>query len=181
MSLKHPLLALMALTSGLVLADDQPVTLLDMESQVPATWVVQEPSSGMRLAQFAVPGVDGGEAAELVVYYFGPGQGGTLDANVERWASQFSGPDGAVEPEITELDGAFPATLVELSGSYARGVGMGPTGDAQADRTLLAALVETPEGTLFPQLHGPADLVAAQRDGFVTFVEGLRPSGEPAP
>jgi hypothetical protein len=180
MRLRHFLFALTALTSGLVLAGDQPVTLLDMESIVPADWVAQDPSSGMRLAQFRVPSGDGA-AAELVVYYFGPGQGGSLDANVERWASQFSGPDGPVEPQITELDAVFPTTLVELTGSYARGVGMGPAGDAQPDRTLLAALVETPQGTLFPQLHGPADLVAAQRDGFVSFVEGIRASEEPSP
>lgn len=180
MGLRQFLIALTVLTSGLALAGGQPVTLLGMESSVPEGWVAQDPSSGMRVAQFAVPGADG-EAGELIVYYFGPGQGGSLEANVERWASQFSSPDGPVEPQITELDAAFPTTLVELTGSYARGVGMGPAGDAQSDRTLLAAFVETPQGTLFPQLHGPADLVAAQRDGFVAFLEGIRAGEEPAP
>ena len=161
-------------------ADTQPVELLGMHSSVPADWQAQQPESNMRLAQFAVPAADPGEGdgAEMVVYYFGPTQGGSVEANVERWQSQFTGPDGgSVEPEITELSTRlgddFAATLVSLRGSYARGVGMGPSGDALADRMLLAGIVETPEGNLYPQLHGPAALVAAQRPAFVGFIEGL--------
>jgi hypothetical protein len=156
----------------------QPVELLGLRSTVPAAWVVAQPESNMRLAQFSVPaaGGDGGEGAEMVVYYFGPAQGGTVEANVERWQSQFTGPDGGpVEPQITELGGDYPATLVSLRGGYARGVGMGPTGDALPDRMLLAGIVETPQGKLYPQLHGPADLVAAQKPAFVAFIEGLAP------
>jgi hypothetical protein len=161
-------------------ADTQPVELLGMRSVVPAQWQAQQPESSMRLAQFAVPAADAGEGdgAEMVVYYFGPTQGGSLEANVERWQSQFTGPDGGrVEPEITELTtpqgGGFEATLVSLRGSYARGVGMGPADDALPNRMLLAGIVETPEGKLYPQLHGPAALVAAQRPAFVGFIEGL--------
>jgi hypothetical protein len=155
----------------------QPVELLGLRSAVPAAWVAAQPQSNMRLAQFIVPAAgDDGEGAEMVVYYFGPAQGGTLEANVGRWQSQFTGPDGGpVEPQITELEGAFKATLVSLRGSYARGVGMGPTGDALPDRMLLAAIVETPEGKLYPQLHGPAELVVAARPAFVGFIEGLVP------
>lgn len=155
----------------------QPVELLGLRSAVPATWVAAQPQSNMRVAQFTVPAAgDDGAGAEMVVYYFGLAQGGTLEANVERWQSQFTGPDGGpVEPEITELGGELEATLVSLRGSYARGVGMGPTGDALPDRMLLAGIVETPKGNLYPQLHGPADLVTAEKPAFVAFIEGLVP------
>ncbi|NBC13898.1 MAG: hypothetical protein GVY09_11245 [Gammaproteobacteria bacterium] len=158
--------------------ETQPVELLAMHSSVPADWQAQQPESNMRLAQFAVPAAGDGDGVEMVVYYFGPTQGGSVEANVERWQSQFAGPDGgSVEPEITELSTRlgddFQATLVSLRGSYARGVGMGPSGDALVDRMLLAGIVETPEGKLYPQLHGPAPLVAAQRPAFVGFIEGL--------
>ncbi len=161
-------------------AATQPVELLGLRSAVPAHWQAQPPQSDMRLAQFSVgdPGAEADTAggAEMVVYYFGPTQGGTLEANVERWQSQFTGPDGGpVEPEITELGGNFEATLVSLRGSYARGVGMGPGDTALSDRMLLAGIVETPEGKLYPQLHGPADLVAAERPAFVAFIGGLAP------
>jgi hypothetical protein len=156
---------------------DQRVELLGLQSRVPVTWQRAEPQSGMRLAQFGVPAPGGGDGAEFVVYYFGPNQGGTLKANVERWQSQFAAPDGGpVEPEITELSGDFPATLVRLRGDYARGVGIGPGGEALPDRMLLAGVVETPQGSLYPQLHGPAALVAAQQPAFVDFIEGLGPA-----
>jgi len=159
-------------------ADTQSVELLGMHSVVPADWQAQQPESNMRLAQFAVPAAGDGDGAEMVVYYFGPTQGGSLEANVERWQSQFTGPDGGrVEPEITELTtpqgGDFEATLVSLRGSYARGVGMGPADDALPNRMLLAGVVETPEGKLYPQLHGPAALVSAERPAFIAFIEGL--------
>lgn len=169
--------------AGLVQAD-QPVNFLNYASSLPDSWVAEAPKSEMRQLQFKIPATDGtGEGAEFVVYFFGPGQGGTLEANIERWQSQFTNPDGAaVEPEITPIGtDALPATLVQLRGGYGRSVGMGPSDDVLADRMLLAGVVESPEGNLYPQLHGPADLVAAQRDGFITFVQGLRPATPPAP
>ena len=170
---------LFLLATGLALAAGQTVQFLDLTSEVPGDWVASKPSSDMRLLQFTVPatGDAKGGDAEMVVYYFGQGQGGSLDANVKRWASQFSTPGGdPVEPVITPLSGKMPATLVELKGNYARGVGMGPTGDAVPDRMLLAAVVETPSGNLYPQMHGPADLVAAQKGAFVAFIEGIAPA-----
>lgn len=178
---QRPLLAIsLMLVTGLAWAAGQAVSFLGLSSDVPAEWVSDQPSSTMRLLQFDIPGSEGAEGAQFVVYFFGPGQGGSLEANLERWVSQFSSPDGKpVEPVVTPLKSAMPATLVELRGSYARSVGMGPGGDVLPDRMLLAALVETPEGNLYPQLHGPAELVAAQREAFVGFIEGIRGAATP--
>jgi hypothetical protein len=158
---------------------DQPVNLLDMVSSVPDAWVFETPKSEMRRLQFAVPGPDGA-GAEFVVFYFGPGQGGTLEANLERWTSQFKGPDGGpVEPVVTEIGtDQVPAVLVELRGSYGRSVGMGQGDEVLEDRMLLAGIIETPQGNLYPQLHGPADLVSAQRESFIAFARGIRPVGD---
>jgi hypothetical protein len=73
----------------------------------------------------------------------------------------------------------MPATLVELEGSYARGVGVGPSGEVQPDRMLLAAVVETPKGNLYPQLHGPAELVKSQRADFIAFLKGIATDSSP--
>jgi hypothetical protein len=138
----------------------------------------------MRTLQFRA-GQGDPDGAEFIVYYFGPGQGGSLEANLARWRSQFTAPDGGpAQPVVTELDSALPATLVELEGSYARGVGMGPAGDALPKRMLLAGLVETPRGNLYPQLHGPADLVRGLKPAFVAFMRELQPAEaatEPSP
>jgi len=163
-------------------SSDQSVAFIDMESSVPDAWVAETPKSEMRQLQFRVPAAEG-EGAEFVVYFFGPGQGGTLEANIERWQSQFKAPDGGpVDPAVSEIGtDAIPATLVELRGSYGRSVGMGPSDDLLTDRMLLAGVVETPKGNLYPQLHGPAELVVGQRDGFIAFVRGIRPVSQPTP
>src|SRR3954469_19341734 len=50
------------------------------------------PKSPMRKASFEVPHAkEDKEDGELAVFYFGPGQGGSIDANVDRWVKQFSG------------------------------------------------------------------------------------------
>ncbi len=131
------------------------VSVLGLTARVPATWVSQPPASSMRLAQFRVPGARASEDAELVVFYFGRGQGGSVEANIARWQSQFTSPDGQpVEPIVQRLTvSGMPVTTVELTGSYARGVGMGPQGAPRPDQTLLVAIVETSKGNLTFQLH----------------------------
>ena len=158
-----------------------PVRLLDLESVVDAAWEHEQPTSTMRLLQYRVTGATEGGNASFVVYYFGPGQGGSKEANIERWTSQFSSADGSpVKPVIeTSRAGELPVTLVELRGSYARSIGMGQQVAAQPDQTLLAAIVETPQGNLFAQLHGPTATVGPARPAFEAFLAGLRPAAAP--
>ena len=115
----------------------------------------------------------------MVVFYFGRGQGGSAAANAERWASQFTGADGKpVQPKIATLSvQGMAATVVELNGSYARGVGMGPIGAPKPDQTLLAAVIETPEGNVIIQLHGDRATVVQHRAGFEAMVKGFRVGG----
>src|SRR5579872_7140952 len=52
-------------------------------------------SQTMRAATYSVPAAAGDKAgAECVVYFFGQGQGGPVEANIERWKGQFQTPDG---------------------------------------------------------------------------------------
>lgn len=148
-----------------------------LASQVPAAWMATQPSSTMRIAQFALPPADGAEAGELAVFFFPTGQGGSHEANIQRWSSQFSGDDGKpVAPKvIVEKNGDTELSLVELHGTYARGVGMGPNGDAKPDQSLLVAMVETSVGRITLQMYGPAKTVAVHRDGFIKVSKNFRP------
>ena len=67
-------------TSHSTISAQQPqtVALLEYRAKVPASWTSRTPSSTMRLAEY-VAGAPGG--AEVVVYFFGTSQGGTVDAN----------------------------------------------------------------------------------------------------
>ena len=152
------------------------LTLLGYHAVAPAAWVAQTPSSRFRLAQFAVPGPDSANDAEVVVYFFGPHEGGTPEANMARWREQFSTADRPPVRESVRRDssGAFPITIAEYEGTYRRGVGMGSADSVRAHQALVAAIAETPRGTLFLQLFGPDSVVAKAHDGFVAFVTAMR-------
>ncbi len=132
----------------------------------------------MRIAEYETPGADGRDGAEVVVYYFGPGQGGSVEDNIARWTSQFTSPDGGhLAPEVTRFDDtAFPTTLASFEGTYARNAGMGMgQGEAKPGQALLAAVVETPEGNLFVQMFGPKASVQPQYDAYERFLRGIKP------
>jgi len=156
----------------------QTVTLLDYQAIVPSSMQPHPSTSSMRLAQYVVAG-EGENQAEVIVYYFGQGQGGSADQNIVRWSAQFTGPDGgAVTPHVMDVDGAtFPTTLAEFEGTYRRGVGMGAEAEPEPDQGLVAAVVETPLGNLFLQLFGDRSAVAAAREDFLSMVTSIRPTG----
>lgn len=157
-------------------AQSTTVTMLGYTTTVPAGWTPRAPSSSMRLAEYTITAPDGSVGAEVVVYFFGKGQGGAVEPNLTRWRAQFSTPDGSPVPEKITRDstGAFPITIAEYTGTYARGIGAGDASNAKRGQTLVAAIVETPRGTMFAQLFGPAAAVGAQREALVRFVKGLK-------
>ena len=131
----------------------------------------------MRLAEFVVPARGDGVGSEVVVYFFGTGQGGSVDANVERWRSQFTKPGGgAVFERVTrDTSATFPLLIAEWRGTYARGVGTGSsTSDSRPDHTLVAVVAETPRGTLIFQLFGPSGAVAVAHDKYLHMVRSLK-------
>src|SRR6476619_1310835 len=55
----------------------------------PAGWSAGGPAP-MRAATYAIAPVQGDTAAaECVLYFFGAGQGGSVEANIARWRGQF--------------------------------------------------------------------------------------------
>jgi hypothetical protein len=169
-----PLLPAFVANGVLFAQQPTPVTMLGYKATAPAGWTWRTPSSSMRLAEY-VAGAPGG--AEVVVYYFGPSQGGTVQANLERWHSQFSNPDGSAVAEKITQDKTIVSqlTVAEYRGTYARGIGAGSApADAKPGQILLAVVAETPKGTLFFQLFGPAVAVMAQRDAYIAFAKSLK-------
>ncbi|MGD2045468.1 MAG: hypothetical protein PVJ80_05940 [Gemmatimonadota bacterium] len=176
-------LAILALTAcdaggGADQVPGRTVALLDYQATVPASMQEHPSTNSMRLAQYVVSRDDGTEA-EVIVYYFGQGQGGSAEANIVRWSHQFTGPDGdPVTPHVMDVEGtAFPTTLAEFEGTYRRGIGMGDEAEPEPGQALVAAVVETPRGNLFLQLFGDRAAVAATRDDFLSMVTSIRPTG----
>lgn len=156
-----------------------PIQLLEYVAQAPPGWRASPPKTSMRLAQFETrPSLQDSVGAQVVVYYFGADEGGSVQANIARWQSQFEAPGGgAARAKVAQLeDTAFPTTLVTLEGAYARSVGMG--GDIAAavpGQMLVAAIAATPRGNIHFQLFGPINTVRAQEKAFLAFVRSLAP------
>lgn len=133
-------------------------------------WSAVPPSNRMRCAQLELPG-----KLELVVYFFGEGSGGGVEANFERWLGQINGPEGgAVEGKRGKLEakGLVIHTL-DASGTYLAGM-PGQDKVAKPNHRLLGAVVVGAGGPYFLKLVGPADAVAKQEKAYQTFLrQGL--------
>jgi hypothetical protein len=72
-------LVLLLATPAVALAQNT-VSLLDYRTAIPAGWTPRTPASTMRLAEYTVAATNGSPAAEVVVYFFGKGQGGDVES-----------------------------------------------------------------------------------------------------
>jgi hypothetical protein len=146
----------------------------------PADWVQETPRSNMRYAQYRVPG-PGGDG-ECVVFYFGPGQGGDVQANIARWANQFEQPDGVPSTDrvqVRELEGgSMPMWIAEVTGTYNGGMTMtDQPSPSQPDSMLLGGIVQAAEAPWFFKFTGPEETVRANEEAFVGLMESIRAGG----
>lgn len=82
----------------------------------PKTWKKQKPNNKFRLIQFEIPAAEGEKAGELYVSSFAGGGGG-LQANIDRWISQFQAKDRKIKVTQGEGKQGFYA-LVDIQGTY---------------------------------------------------------------
>ncbi|HEX9750327.1 MAG TPA: hypothetical protein VGB22_03415 [candidate division Zixibacteria bacterium] len=148
-----------------------------VEWQVPAEWG-RDRARPMRAATYLL-GVEG-HAAECGVFFFGEGQGGEVQDNIDRWIGQFSRPDGSDPKDAaiiqTRTVNDLSVTSIELTGTYNLSMG-GPANSRQvpmAGYKLIGAIVEAPQGPLFFKLVGPADVVDEGAAAFWTMIESVR-------
>ena len=145
--------------------------------RIPEEWTPEVPASRMRAAQARIPG-PGGDAS-LVVFWFGPGQGGGVEANIQRWISQVD-PDPGVEPRREEFTvGPFRVHVVEVAGSYHAPKAEGGPGRPVEQTALLGAVVEGDGGPWFFKVTGPRETVEANREAFRGMLEKLRAAADP--
>jgi hypothetical protein len=140
---------------------------------LPEGWQDHPPTSSMRIAQARIPG-DGGPA-EMVVFYFGPGQGGGTQANLQRWIGQMQVAAGTQPEEDSFQVGDLTVTHVTVHGTLLpSGMGTGPT-EPQPDSMLMGAVVEGPGGPWFFKVTGPEATLESQRDTFLEMLHTVRP------
>lgn len=138
----------------------------ELRFKAPDAWVTEKSSSSMRVAQYKLPKAEGDqEDASLVLYYFGATQGGTAQANIDRWIAQMQQPDGSSSKDKAKTGNltvnGLKISTVDVTGTYTAEMAPG-SGSFHNDSNyrLRAAVVETPKGNYFVKLAGPANTVA---------------------
>ncbi len=140
--------------------NSQAAPTVEIVWNVPDGWKTM-PARMMRKATYEAPGDAG--PAEIGVFYFGPGQGGGVEANIQRWLGQFSNiADGAMKRSEEELNGMKRFNIDIERGTFQSGMPGGPS-SPQKDWALAASIVETPVGHYYFKMTGPAQTVAAQK------------------
>lgn len=144
----------------------------------PQGWTEEAPSSSMRKAQYSLPPAAGDtEPGQCAVFYFGAGQGGGVQANVDRWAAQFTDPSGGhPAPKISEGRVAgLKVMRVATEGTYTQSPMMGGDGTPKPGQLLLGAIVEGGDSNWFFKCTGPKKTMEANRAAFESLVESIHP------
>jgi len=144
----------------------------------PAGWQKVPSGSPMRKATYKVPAAPKDpEDGELAVFYF-RGEGGSTEANIQRWISQFPDAKPADTKRSQRTVSGMNQTIVEVEGTYSGGMPGGPPSAAtpKAQYRLMGAVVETPAGPYFFKLTGPKKTVEAAKSTFFTLLDSVKSS-----
>ncbi len=139
------------------------VTRPGMSYTMPTGWIREDPTSDHRLIQYRLPGETRqiGDA-RIVLYYFGEAGTGEVDANIERWASQFRQADGRPSIEVAQVEhheaGGLVVHTIQIEGTYTALTEAGEHLN-RPDRSLHAAVVYTDAGPYYFKVIGPTETV----------------------
>ncbi len=150
-----------------------------LKYDLPPGWTSNPPSSRMRVAEFVLPkAADDAEDATLVITFFG-GQGGSVQANFDRWLSQMSQPGGGASKDMAKTSvlktNDLTVTIMDLPGTF-----VAETAPGSAERYnkpgfhLRAAVIEGKGGPFFVRLVGPAKTIAKWDASVQAFFKSLR-------
>ena len=143
--------------------------------KIPRKWV-KGPEKAMRAATYLVG--SGDSQAECAVFYFGAGQGGDVEANIARWISQVSQPDGsdsktvAVRGEVKST--CCKITTIEVGGTYAASAGpMMQSTTEKPGYMLVGGIVPAPQGNVFFKMTGPKETIGKVKGEFLQMLESI--------
>lgn len=129
-------------------------------------WKLKPVSSSMRVAELTYDHADEKLADVDVVFFHFAGGGGGTQANLDRWVKQFDG-EPVSETSVEEFDGK-KVHYLQVKGTYLDGPPFGGTKTPREGYMMLAAVVESAEGSVFLKMTGPEDSVTAVKEAFKT-------------
>ena len=154
------------------------VATRELTWDAPPSWVRLPAQSGMRKATYRIPRAKAdSDEAELAVFHFGAGQGGSIEANVSRWTNQFPGvKPKEVRREERSANGRLQHIVKIESATYSSGMPGGPS-EAKSGWGLLGAIVEDPNGAYFFKLTGPTLTLKSAEKAFYQMLDSIKSSG----
>ena len=155
--------------------DGKPVSIAGITFTPASEWQDFGPS-GMRAASYSYgPLEPDQDSATMAVFHFGPGQGGTIADNMQRWIKQFSLPDGR-DPASAAIRydrqvAGYQAHVVTLFGIYNQSIRpMSQEKVARENYRMVAIIVEAPGGNVFFKLTGPDYTATIMIEAFITMI-----------
>jgi hypothetical protein len=153
-----------------------------LKSRTPADWVAEKSSNRFRAFQFKVPHAEGDKNdAQVVVFFFGEGSGGSAEDNVKRWKGMFEAPEGKTIEDVSKVEkmkvSGVNLTYLDVQGTY---LDKFPPFDPRAKTTrrpdyrMLGVVFESPNGPYFIRLTGPARTVAQHKKGFDEWLRAFK-------
>jgi hypothetical protein len=145
---------------------------------IPQDWQA-EADRPMRVATYKTPSAPGdSDPGEIAVFYFGPDEGGSVEANVDRWFNQFEQPTDIPQSESSTRENltvnGIPVTIVRTSGTYTAAAGpMVGRQDVRPGYKLIGAIAEGPQGAVFFKFTGPASTIDSGEEDFMTLVRSI--------
>ena len=166
-----PLLSLMAAGT--------PVTIDGLTSSVPSTWV-EAPPRPMRFKSFTIPASGGDKIdAELVIFHFGAGGGGDVDANISRWKGMFVPPEGKKIDDVSKTQklkvSGVDVTLLDVHGTYKyKPAPMAPQEELRPGHRMIGVVFASPQGPYFMRFVGPEKTIDKNKKDFDRFLKGFK-------
>lgn len=154
-------------------ADETPVKTKSVQAgefklEIPENWEYKDSTRQFRVGEIKVPAVGGDETAgELVLFTWGPGGGGGVQENVDRWIGQVEEKGRTLK--VTKAKGKLgDYTYVELTGTYKKPVGppFAMMSKTVTDWGVVNLFIESPGGNYSVKFDGPKKTVAASVAAF---------------
>jgi hypothetical protein len=170
---------------GISCAEDKKGTVVEIDglsSRVPAEWKEEETTNKMRAYQFLVPRVKEDKAdAEMIIFFFGTGSGGSADDNIKRWKGMFLPPEGKKIEDVAKVErmkvAGVDVTYLDVQGSYkykARPFDPQAKEELRPDYRMLGVVFASPKGPYFFRLVGPNKTVTHHKPGFDEWLKGFK-------
>ena len=147
-----------------------------LKSKTPDNWKAGKTTSPMQKAVFVLPKADGDpEDASVIIYFFGVGGGGSLEANIDRWKKQFNAPAGDNAKVDKSKVGDVDVTTVDVAGTYRFTVRPGDENVTEKPNfRMVGVYFGSKNGPYYIKFVGPAKTVERHKKDFDEWLKNFK-------